>query len=86
MKIYEHLKEKGADKTSFIQSILSKDFKGRGALFPFKHECNVFKLSPVKVILYEDNLARGGQNLELLQPRTTVHEKRKQLSSSFDRT
>lgn len=86
MKIYEHLKEQGTNKVSFIQSILLKDFKGRGALFPFKQEFNVFKLSPVKVILYKDNLARGGQNLELLQPRTTTHEKRKQLSGSFDRT
>lgn len=86
MKICECLKEKEANKASFIQSILLKDFKGRGALFFFKHEFKVFKRSPVKVTLYEDNLARGGQNLELLQPRTTVREKRKQLSGSSDRT
>lgn len=84
MKTY-YLKEKGANKASFIQFILLKNFKGRGALFPFKHEFKVFKLSPVKIIS-ENNLARGGQNLELLQPRTTFHEKRKKLSGSSDRT
>lgn len=83
-QVMSNYKKKGQIKASSlnIKSLL----KGSSRVFlPFRHEFKVFKLPPVKVILHEHNMARGGKNLELLQTETAVHEKRRKLGSSLDR-